>query len=91
MSFLESSTNQSEKNFNDLVNNWSELKQKEYVNSSTTSINLFNNNFTIGNNTGINRFKDDYSFQIWDKHVIEKLQEIILDLVLDTWRINKYS
>lgn len=90
VTLLESTINQAVNNFNDLQGNWFELKQNEYLNSSIISTNLLNDNFSIGNNTGINRFKADYdySFQIWDKDSILKRQEIILDLVFDTWRIN---
>lgn len=90
VTLLESTINQAVNNFNDLQGNWFELKQNEYLNSSIISTNLLNNNFAIGNNTGINRFKADYDycFQNWDKDSILKRQEIILDLVFDTWRIN---
>lgn len=90
VTLLESTINQAVNNFNNLQGNWFELKQNAYLNSTITSTNLLNNNFSIGNNTGVNRFKADYnySFQNWDKDSIIKRQEIILDLVLDTWRIN---
>jgi hypothetical protein len=90
VTLLESTINQAVNNFNDLQSDWFELKQNEYLNSSIISTNLLNDDFSIGNNTGINRFKADYdySFQNWDKDSILKRQEIILDLVFDTWRIN---
>lgn len=90
VTLLESTINQAVNNFNDLQGNWFELKQNEYLNSSIISTNLLNDTFSIGINTGINRFKADYdySFQNWHKDSILKRQEIILDLVLDTWRIN---
>jgi hypothetical protein len=90
VTLLESTINQAVNNFNDLQSNWFELKRNEYLNSSIISTNLLNDAFSIGNNTGINRFKTDfnYSFQNWDKESVLKRQEIILELVLDTWRIN---
>jgi hypothetical protein len=90
VTLLESTINQAVNRFNDLQSNWFELKQNEYLHSSIILTKLLNDNFSIGNNTGINRFKADYgySFQNWDKDSILKRQEIILDLVFDTWLIN---
>jgi uncharacterized protein with ParB-like and HNH nuclease domain len=90
VTLLESSINQAVNNFNDMQGNWFQQKQEEYLNSTIISTNLLNDDFAIGINTGVNRFKADYnySFKQWDKEAIQKRQEIILDLVLDTWRIN---
>jgi uncharacterized protein with ParB-like and HNH nuclease domain len=90
VTLLESQINQAVNNFNDLSGDWFEQKQNEYTNSNLVSTNLLNNNFSIGTNTGLNRFKNDskYIFDKWDKESITIRQEILLDLVFDTWRIN---
>jgi len=87
---LESSINQAVNNFNDLNSNWFELKQAEYLNSNIITTNLLNDDFSIGNNTGLNRFKADYkySFTEWNKDSIAKRQIILLELALDTWKFN---
>lgn len=90
VTLLESQINQAVNKFNDLNSNWFELKQTEYINSALTITNLLNHNFSIGNNTALNRFKNDsnYVFQQWNKNNIERRQEILLELVFDSWRIN---
>ncbi|KGO96868.1 HNH endonuclease family protein [Flavobacterium enshiense] len=90
VTLIESQINQAVNKFNDLNSNWFELKQNEYSNSNLTSTNLLNHNFSIGNNTALNRFKNDsdYIFFNWNKDSIIKRQEILLDLVFDSWRVN---
>lgn len=90
VTLLESQINQAVNKFNDLNSNWFELKQHEYSNSTLISTNLLNHNFAIGNNTGLNRFKNDskYIFETWNKASIILRQEILLDLVFDSWRIS---
>jgi hypothetical protein len=87
---LESQLNQAVNNFNDLFGNWFELKQKEYLNSSVTSIKLLNDSFKVGDNTALNRFRNDsdYIFTKWDKESIIKRQRLLMELAFDTWKFN---
>ena len=88
---LESTINQAVNNCNDLVSDeWFYNKQKEYSHSALFSAKLLDSNFSIGINTSVNRFKNDtnYNFDCWNKDAIEKRQDILLDLIFDTWRIN---
>ena len=90
VTLLESTINQAVNNFNDLSNDWFQKKQEEYINSNIISTNLINDKFSIGNNTGLNRFKSDYNFSFtkWTKEDIVKRQEILLELAFETWRFN---
>lgn len=87
---LESTINQAVNNFNDLNGEWFQQKQKEYANSSLLTTKLLNNNFAIGKSTEINRLKSEYDFEFdqWNKAAIEKRQGILLELALETWKIN---
>jgi len=90
VTLLESTINQAVNNFNDLSNDWFLLKQQEYVKSNIISTKLLNDKFTIGVNTALNRFKADYkySFDKWNKDAITKRQELLLELVFETWKFN---
>lgn len=91
LTLLESTINQAVNSCNDLTSNeWFHAKQKEYSNSALLSTKLLDNNFSIGLDTSINRLKNDmnYAFERWNKEAIEKRQDILLDLIFDTWRIN---
>jgi hypothetical protein len=91
VTLLESTINQVVNNCNDLTSDdWFHIKQKEYSHSAIFSTKLLDNNFSIGLDTSINRLKNDmnYSFDCWSKKAIEKRQDILLDLIFDTWRIN---
>jgi hypothetical protein len=90
VTLLEGTINQAVNNFNDLSSDWFEKKQSEYVNSNVVSTNLLNDRFSIGNNTALNRFKNDYkySFTFWNKQSISERQKILMELALDTWRFN---
>lgn len=90
VTLIESQINQAVNNFNDLQGNWFEQKQHEYSNSDVLSTNLINHNYQIGQNTGLNRFKNDYqySFNQWNKDAIMERQKIMLELAFDTWKIN---
>lgn len=87
---LESVINQAVNNFNDLGGNWFYKKQQEYVASVLLSAKFLNHEFTIGQNTAVNRLKASYEFEFqqWNKAAIEKRQSILLELALDTWTIN---
>ncbi|WP_430467976.1 DUF262 domain-containing protein [Winogradskyella ouciana] len=87
---LESQINQAVNNFNDLSSDWFTKKQGEYINSTVTSVKLLNDEFKVGINTALNRFRidKDFLFTSWDKDAIEKRQKILLDLVYETWKFN---
>lgn len=87
---LESTINQAMNNFNDLNGEWFQQKQKEYANSSLLTTKLLDNNFSIGKDTAINRLKSghDFEFKQWNKAAIDKRQTIMLELALETWKIN---
>ena len=90
VTLLESTINQAVNNFNDLSGDWFRQKQAEYVNSSLLSAKLLDHNFAIGVNTAANRLKTKYAFEFqqWDRDAIVKRQAILLDLALETWKIN---
>lgn len=90
VTLLESNINQAVNNFNDLANGWFRQKQNEYARSGLLSAKLLDSNFAIGQNTAANRLKSELSFEFmqWQKPDIDKRQAILLELVLDTWKIN---
>lgn len=90
VTLIESTINQAVNNFNDLSNDWFEKKQNEYKNSGIISTQLLDDEFQIGANTALNRFKNDYSFEFkkWDKESINQRQEKLLNLVFETWKFN---
>ncbi len=91
ITLLESIINQAINNCNDLsTDEWFKKKQREYENSALYLVKLLNDTFEIGVNTALNRLKNDssYIFVNWNKASIEKRQQILLNLVFDTWRIN---
>lgn len=87
---LESQINQAVNNYNDVDGDWFQKKQGEYINSTITSVKLLNDEFKLGENTALNRFRKDknYVFTKWDKESIQKRQNILLDIVYDTWKFN---
>jgi len=90
VTLVESVINQAVNNFNDLDGNWFAEKQNEYAKSNLLSTNLLDHNYSIGKNTAINQVKAKYgfSFSTWDRTAIEARQAIMLELALETWRIN---
>lgn len=90
VALLESTINQAVNNYNDLSNNWFELKQNEYKKSDIITTDLLDHDYTIGANTAVTRFKADseYSFKTWDKGSILKRQSILLELAFETWKVN---
>ncbi|MCA6066568.1 DUF262 domain-containing HNH endonuclease family protein [Chryseobacterium sp. RG1] len=90
VTLIESTINQAVNNFNDLSNDWFEKKQNEYKNSGIISTQLLDDEFQIGANTAVNRFKSDYGFEFkkWDKESINQRQEKLLNLVFETWKFN---
>jgi hypothetical protein len=89
VSLLESQINQAVNNYNDLVSNWFHKKQNEYRNSDVVLTNLLDDDYSIGKNTGLNRFRDDtnYRFLEWDSESIETRQKILMDIAIETWLI----
>jgi len=90
VTLLESQINQAVNNFNDLNGKWFGQKQGEYVNSSLLTPKLLDDGFAIGNNTATNRLRTEMSFEfkVWNKAAIEKRQSILLDLAMETWKVN---
>jgi hypothetical protein len=87
---LEGMINQAVNNFNDMGSNWFEKKQSEYINSDIISTKLLDKDFQIGAHTALNKFKENYNFEFetWDKLAIEKRQELLLELLFETWTLN---
>lgn len=90
VTLLESQINQAVNNCNDLNGDWFGQKQSEYVNSSLLTPKLLDDEFAIGNNTATNRLRTEMAFEFkeWNKAAIERRQSILLDLALETWKIN---
>lgn len=95
---LESQINQAINNYNDMSKDWFSQKQVQYMNSNCVLTKLLNNNYSIGRNTGINRFKSKtgYTFDEWTRKSIEKRQSILMELALMHWtfngkRLNEYE
>jgi len=90
VTLLESAINQAVNYFNDLTGDWFRQKQNEYANSGLLSAKLLDSNFAIGQNTAINRLKSELGFEFkqWKKAAIDDRQAILLELALETWKIN---
>lgn len=89
VTLLESMINQAVNNFNDLNSDWFANKQKEYVKSDVVMSNLLNPDYQIGQNTGLNRVREelDYKFTEWGHVDIERRQKIMMELAFETWRL----
>lgn len=87
---LESTINQAVNNFNDMLSNWYEKKQEEYTKSDVVTTNLMNHEYSIGKNTAINKFKNNYNyyFENWGKDNIIERQRVLMELAFETWRFN---
>ena len=87
---LEGVINGAVSKFNDLTGDWFQQKQGEYQKSDLLTACLLNHNYAIGKNTGINKVKEKYqhSFDSWSKQTIKDRQRILLELALETWKIN---
>lgn len=90
VALLEGVINQALSNCNDMTADWFDQKQKEYAKSNCLTVNLLDDEYGIGNNTAVNRFKMDhnYVFAEWNKETIQRRQEIMLELAFSTWRLN---
>ncbi|MDZ7758698.1 MAG: HNH endonuclease family protein [Desulfovermiculus sp.] len=89
VTLLESMINQAVNNFNDLNSYWFANKQKEYVKSDVVMSNLLNPDYQIGQNTGLNRVREElgYKFTEWGLVDIERRQKIMMELAFETWRL----
>ena len=87
---LESTINQAVNNFNDLNSDWYQKKQNEYTKSDVVTSNLMHHDYSIGKNTAINKFKNDYNYQFenWDKESVVNRQKVLLELAFETWKFN---
>ena len=90
VTLIEGTINQAVNRCNDLSANWFEEKQREYCKSNMVMTQLLDHRFTIGTNTALNKFKSTtgYNFSEWNSNSIIKRQNILLDLALDSWKIN---
>lgn len=90
VTLIESQINQAVNNFNDLKSDWFQLKQNQYRTSDIAMTDLLDDEYAIGQNTALNRFKkaSDYIFVEWNKDSILKRQKILMDLAIDTWKLN---
>lgn len=90
VTLVESGINQAVNNCNNLEGGWFSNKGEEYVKSALLMTNLLNHDYSVGKNTAINRLRDElaYSFSEWKADAIQRRQSILLELALDTWRVN---
>lgn len=90
VTLLESNINQAVNNCNDLLGTWFSDKQQEYVKSAVMTTALLNHDYLIGKNTQFNQVKDryGYQFELWNKAAIQKRQQMLMQLAMDTWLVN---
>lgn len=89
VTLLESMINQAVNKLNDLNGQWFAQKQKEYVKSDLVMANMLDPSYQIGKNTGLNRFLEriDCRFDSWGLNAIERRQQFLMELAMDTWRL----
>ncbi|MFT6638212.1 MAG: hypothetical protein ACJAYP_000781 [Flavobacterium sp.] len=87
---LESTINQAVNKFNEMNSDWYQKKQNEYTKSDVVTSNLMHHEYSIGKNTAINKFKQDfkYQFDFWNKEAVLNRQKVLLELVFETWKFN---
>lgn len=90
VTLLEGQINKAVNKCNDLSSEWFEKKQREYIHSSLTITRLLSTDFTIGNNTALNRYRlsSGYSFEKWNKESIARRQKIFLNLAMEVWHFD---
>ncbi|EFA4475678.1 DUF262 domain-containing protein [Escherichia coli] len=90
VTLLEGTINQSVNNCNDLSEDWFLKKQTEYLNSEIIMTRLLHSQYSIGDNTALNRFKlkYGYEYQDWSAESITSRQRLLMDLAIDCWRFN---
>lgn len=90
VTLLEGIINQAVNKFNDLQGDWFQKKQNEYLKSDVVTTKLLSVDHKVGVDTALNRYRSasGYRFEQWNSAAVETRQKILLDLALDTWRIN---
>lgn len=92
VTLLESVINQAVNKHNDLGGTWFADKQAEYAKSGLLSTQLLDHTFTIGVNTAVNRLSaqpaGNFRTAQWDGQAIAQRQAALMELALDTWRLN---
>lgn len=90
VTLLESVINQAVNKFNDLNGDWFKKKQNEYLKSDVVTAKLLSIDHKVGIDTALNRYRSasGYCFEEWTSAAVEARQKILLELALDTWRIN---
>lgn len=90
VTLLESQYNQVINNCNDLSTDWFDRKQEYYDKSDIIMTRLMNDAYSVGKDTASNRLKSDIAhvFETWNYKDITKRQEILMDLALETWKID---
>ena len=92
VTLLESVINQAVNKHNGLGGTWFADKQAEYAKSGLLSTQLLDHTFAIGVNTAVNRLsaKPGANFRTaqWDSQAIAQRQAALMELALDTWRLN---
>ena len=88
VTLLEGMINQAVNNCNDLASDWFAQKQHEYIKSDSMLTRLMVTDFSVGNDTAINRLKDrlNYSFAEWTQTNVELRQQILMELAFDCRR-----
>ena len=92
VTLLESVINQAVSKYNDLGGTWFADKQAEYAKSGLLSTQLLDHTFAIGVNTAVNRLSaqpaGNFRAAQWDGQAIAQRQAALMELALDTWRLN---
>lgn len=93
ITLLEGQINKAVNKCNDISSDWFDKKQKEYLNSALPITRLLSSEFTIGNNTALNRFREDsgYSFDVWNKESIACRQKLLGKLALQIWTFDTFD
>jgi len=90
VTLLEGTINQAINKFNDMSQEWFAQKQGEYAKSNVLTTALLNHEFSIGKNTQLNKFKEEYKYQYseWNKVQVTARQRFMMNLAFETWLIN---
>ena len=88
VTLLEGIINQAVNSCNDLASDWFAQKQHEYVKSDSMLTRLMATDYSVGNDTAINRLKHrlNYRFAEWTPANVELRQQILMELAFDCWR-----
>lgn len=90
VTLLEAKINQAVNNFNDLNGEWFSQKQVEYGNTALLTPKMLDPKFAVGKNTEVNNVKAKLGFTYvqWDASAIQHRQKVLLELAMETWKIN---